>query len=986
MNVFHLPPHQPFLATLVKGLLTQHRADPETLSDIQLLLPNRRACRTATDLFLDQSDGRPLLLPRLQAVADIDDAALEILVVAATGTPLQVPRAITPTERRVALSEMVRARDPDMDYGRAVGLADALAELLDQVADEGLCFDALDHLVADEYAAHWQLTLNFLSILRSVWPEYLRARGLIDVNERRSLLLRALARYWQDHPPKFPVIMAGVSGSLPAVAELMAVVARLPQGQVVLSGFNPEMGDQGKSDPQHPYYELQHVMAKLGIGPGDVKLWPAFKDEPPLLTKTRGRFWAEVMKEAAASENWVDLKNVSAPENIDQLLPHLRLVECHGRREEAAVIAMHARLVLEDPSARLSIVTPDRDLAREIVAACARFGIDVNDSGGDPLGVSAGAGFLQAWLKVVMGGYHPVDILALIAHPLFYHEQIQAGVINRLDLCLRGIRPPGDDLGFWHEMARRGLSPQDQQALAPLRTAWQKLSDLLTSAKIAVKEILQTHLQIAESFCARDENGESLLWQGEAGEALALFFRDFMLPDLALPEINGGHYPSFLSHFMQGRNVNIRGVGHPRLALLGVFESRLIAGTHVVIAGMNEDQWPPATRIDPWLSRRMRGEFGLPDDTRRVGRMASDFLQLVHTENVMMTRAHRGSGGVTVPSRWWQRFETVLLALGRAPDTIKDQHLTVWVRGRDAANDYAQFLKQRPSPRPPLGLRPTKISATNFETLLRHPYAFYARKILRLYPRDPYDMPIEGRVRGNILHRVLERFAGEFPKTLPSDGLAILHQYLNEEMKQAIPDHAARMAIAPRLKRALTLYLDHEKTWRDLGYQVDQLEGVWIKNIQIDEVTYQITARLDRLDRHLDGHGAVIDYKTGATSPNLNDTLAGRAPQIPIEVWLVEQGEAAQAGQAVREVSAAMIWPVRARADTPKAWQDEDLQALRDIAAHDLQVVLAAYHNDTSAYYPIPDPDLASDYDDYTHLSRQDEWFGVEIFGEGRGS
>src|SRR6202035_3617949 len=91
----------------------------------------------------------------------------------------------------------------------------------------------------DEY---WQLTLKFLQIAIKQWPDVLRERGVIEAVTRRDLLIKAEAARLARKTGA-PVIAAGSTGSIPAAAELIATIARLPHGAVILPGLDTDLDD-----------------------------------------------------------------------------------------------------------------------------------------------------------------------------------------------------------------------------------------------------------------------------------------------------------------------------------------------------------------------------------------------------------------------------------------------------------------------------------------------------------------------------------------------------------------------------------------------------------------------------------------------------------------------------------------------------------------------------------------------------------------------
>ena len=191
--------------------------DPLALSRVTILLPTRRSIAALRAAFLRLSQGRAMLLPRLRPLGDVDEDELDLTAGADGATTLDIPPAIPSLTRRLLLARLVAAR-PDLDGNvvLATRMAEALAELLDAAATEGLSLDALANLVPESYARHWQITLDFLTIVREHWPALLAERGMIDASDRRNRLLAALAQRWQDKPPADPIYAAGSTGSIPA--------------------------------------------------------------------------------------------------------------------------------------------------------------------------------------------------------------------------------------------------------------------------------------------------------------------------------------------------------------------------------------------------------------------------------------------------------------------------------------------------------------------------------------------------------------------------------------------------------------------------------------------------------------------------------------------------------------------------------------------------------------------------------------------------
>src|SRR5215813_2126123 len=315
-RLFTIPPGVSFVDALAAGLLAETSGDPLRLARYTVLLPTRRARRALDEALLRQSDGRPLLLPRTLPLGDLDpDDAL--LAGGDEGTGMDaipeladLPPAIPALRRQLLLAAAVqaaaRAGGSPMTIDQATRLAAELARLLDQVQTEQLSFDRLRGLVPEDYAGHWQLTLRFLSVLTEQWPKILAAEGCIDPAERRNRALAAQAAAWRRQPPADPVIAAGSTGSIPATAALLEVIADLPMGRVVLPGLDRSLDDTARTavldDPAHPQHGLCLLLRRLQMTPADVRLWP--DQGLPATPPPRAAFVNEALRPATTTEEW----------------------------------------------------------------------------------------------------------------------------------------------------------------------------------------------------------------------------------------------------------------------------------------------------------------------------------------------------------------------------------------------------------------------------------------------------------------------------------------------------------------------------------------------------------------------------------------------------------------------------------------------------------------------------------------------------------
>ncbi len=132
----------------------------------------------------------------------------------------------------------------------------------------------------------------------------------------------------------------------------------------------------------------------------------------------RARFVSEALRPAETTEHWQSYRSATSDAEIEAALADVAFIEAADEREEALALAIGMREILEEPDKTAALVTPDRNLARRVAAELTRFGIDVEDSAGEPLSASP-YGILARLVALCAGnGLAGEDVVALLAHPL----------------------------------------------------------------------------------------------------------------------------------------------------------------------------------------------------------------------------------------------------------------------------------------------------------------------------------------------------------------------------------------------------------------------------------------------------------------------------------------------------------------------------------------------------------------------------------------
>lgn len=1005
-RVFNVPSGRAFAQALAEGVVARIGADdPMALARVTIYAPTRRGVRSLTEAFFSQAGGKPILAPRMLTLADLDDPA---------GLGADLPEPIAGTERLLTLTRLVRALGEQKPHlaqeATAVALARDLMSLIDQSHGERLSLDALDSAAPDSHAEHWSETLEFLHILRENWPAYLRAGGMSDPVAHRAALIARQIEAWQENSPADPVIVAGSTGSVGISADLIAAVAHLPQGAVVLPGLDRVLEAESFrglpiAHPDHPQAGLARLLARIGGENG-----PVPRTSVPEWVEggsKRQRFFSIALRPAPVTDSWLTHRREIA-ESADEILVDVALIEAETAQEEAQAIAFAMREAVETPERTVALVTTDGTLARRVSAALLRWGIVADDSAGRPLHLTPPGVFLSLLLEEGLraaGPGDPARWLALLKHPLSIlgmNRGAHLRFVRRVEMEAMREGSSGCNVGTICSIlekqtaarnAREGMTEEDiarraerdaalfewletlEDALAPLRI-------LAAHDEVPLSEIV-TALKASANLLSLTEDCEEAVWQEETGEAAFAFIEDIEKHAPSFGALAPAGAPALIGGLMADRKVRAPYGQHPRVFIWGTLEARMSSADVMILAGLNEDSWPKLPDPDPWMSRAMRRDFGLPPLERRIGLAAHDFQQAFCASRVILSRARKQEGTPTVASRWLQRITTLLGAeggAGFAPQTLAG------MRGR--GNRYRGFAAhlsretegepvRRPAPKPPVDARPRRYSVTEIETLARDPYAVYARRVLGLNALTDLAPDPDARDRGTVIHEIVERVVAETAENwLDEDAAGAL---FDDEMEKALARFddwpTVRAFYRARVQRIAPWFIAEEAGRRARGDVPVELEGKG--EIEIDVPGLERVALrgiADRIDRQPDETYAIYDYKTGA--PPTDAQVAAFAQQLPLEGAMLRDGGFA----GVPPLPVSKLAHIRLQGGDVGGKETvlDDEATLIAEAFPKLRELLAAYASLEQGYLSRARPMSITFAGDYDHLARVGEWVSDE--------
>lgn len=883
-RLFGLPPGADFATELVLGLKERMAGQPpEAMARVELFLNTRRMLRRVEAVFDSLGAG---FLPRIRLITDLAD-------------PLDrahLPRPILALRRQLELSELVRKlveAEPGIAPRSAVfDLAQSLGALLDEMQAEGVTPDDIAALDVTDQSGHWDRTQRFLQIVTHYFdPD----SDMPDAAAVNRMALRLKLAHWASAPPQHPIIIAGSTGSRGSAFQLMTAAARLPNGAVILPGFDGDMTDatwnllrndvrntEAMQGEDHPQFRFARLLEALDLKNTDVATWT----DTPAPCPARNALVSLAMRPAPVTDQWL-LEGPKLPSLLDAV-QSLTLLEAASPRDEARAIAMRLRQAAEDGTTA-ALITPDRMLTRRVTALLDRWGILPDDSAGTPAQLTAPGRLLRHIAQLRVNGPTADALLTILKHPLC-HSGADRGQhrlwTSELELFIRRKGIPYPDLPqlmAWKgaDDAQDWLAWIDRCLLQPTCTGFHQIDDHVAQ-----------HIAQAEAICAGSSSDDaSELWNRKAGETCRKAF-DTLIENAGFGgAVTARDYADLVDNLLRGEEVRDRDAPHPHILIWGTIEARVMGADLVILGGLNEQSWPDAPPADPWLNRRMRQQAGLLLPERRIGLSAHDFQQAIGAKDVWLSRAVRSEDAETVPSRWLNRLTNLLRGLpetgGQAALEAMRDRGNAWLRlGRVLEKPIPAPQAERPSPIPPVSARPNELSVTNIEKLIRDPYAIYASKILRLQQLHPIQHAPNPMHRGTVIHKVFEIFVSNTAQhndLLSEDTLSeIARKILDAE----VPWPTDRIQWRVRIEKIARWFIENERA-RQASARPALFEAQGA--IDIASPPFRITAKADRIDLNDRAEAFVYDYKTG-TAPSKDRQLFFDVQLLVIAAMVLEGG------------------------------------------------------------------------------------------------
>lgn len=529
-------------------------------------------------------------------------------------------------------------------------------------------------------------------------------------------------------------------------------------------------------------------------------------------------------------------KPIFESNTIGATFKNIQCIEHSNDIHLARYIIMLAKEAFAKKIKSIAVVTPNQNLARVIHMQAKLSGIPVDDSSGIQLKDTMFGSLLIQMLRCLAqrSNYH--GVLNMISHPAMIKHWGE--LPSKLDVWGRA-----NELSFFQTLLR--FSPADDYEN-------ERLLELIQFMNASMHQTFSTQLDQALAYlnqweirCEDYPESQEILDIAESTDTVDAF--EFILSST-----------SFRTPTPK----------EPHIQIMGPLEARLMHPKVVVIASLNEGDWPMPPSSNPWLHAHVRTTLGLPDNDQITGISSKVLLALMACESVHICRTTHQNGQPIQPSRWWERLNVISTL-----NNVKLQHKGSVGNSSISSNNLSSF-------KIPEELIPRRLSISDIQLLINDPRQFILRVVLKLDELPMWEAETDVRHKGIIVHSALEIGV---KKNLSVK--AIIDIALNKLSMLKLDSHE-RMFWETQIDTNINNF-DSLAQSTHSSHTHAELKAEWNLTTQFGAIT--IVGKADRIDQFPDGSLQIVDYKTGSV-PSKNSVYKGLSPQLPLLGMMMKYG------------------------------------------------------------------------------------------------
>ncbi len=934
-NIFNIPANYHFFESFFDWL---EKDFFNTISEVKIFLPNQRSCRELRELFLTKNpQNSALILPKIKAISDLSfedffDFLPQEDVAQIIDELLQI-KLISGIDNLFFLTNEIQKLalfGENIEATQALAISVHLKSLFDEIEREEIDLNKFVEIDDSDLSKHRQVTLDFLKNFHIHLKNSLIKNDIFFASSYQNFIVKKFGEALTKYGSKFPLIIAGSTGSVLASRSLIKAIAQQENGYVILHGLDES--EQIFTQENHPQFFLNSLINFLEIEKKQIV--KIAKPNFCLSSQSMQILLSTLMLPANQTQKW---------QSVDPIKEiNLSSITTKDELEEARIIA----LILAEKflsNKKSAVITNNQKLAKLLKYELQSLLLPFNDSRDVGIFNSKLVNFILLILDLIENDFTSSSLLAVLQNPFCVIINKSKILENFENKILRQDRSNTGLSGIFSKLE----SSEESELKIFFNNFYQNLAPLIKQKdRVDIANYSANLIEVVENLSGK--RFTELLIKEEAQEELFEFFEklkqnhNFIIDcknALGIFEI----LFSQISYFGKSDAM-------APIQILSTIEARLLNYDLVIVASLNEGDFP-AIESENWLGKKIKKDLGIDKKLKKIGQNAYDFCNYLSNSEVIMTRSLSSNGAPSSPSPFLLKLETLCKKL-EINFTSQEKYFELLTK----LNSVESFKIGRTEPKPEIEFRPKKLAITDISKLISDPYSIYAKRILRLKELRKIDFEPSYAEFGSFVHKALEEFVKnpqDLEKSLENSHKIFEQNFLSDESK---------LIWWPKFENIFRGFFARESEFKTLKnlteYEVETLFDGIVINGKIDRIAF---------DEKKSAH--IFDYKTGQ-APSKIDVISGSEPQLTIAVlMLLENGFE-------NEISSLNYWKLSFSSEDEIKKISEDSQEIKILASAakaGLTKLFKHFADKNNGYIAAPNLQNYRE-NEYSHLARIKEW------------
>lgn len=902
MNLYKISPRADYLASLADFIICNFK---DNLHKLKVILPTGNSCNELLNIIIKKQNTS--FLPATISFANILAEGEEIFKI-----PSEEITRVSYLEQKFILSKIIHDFDKlDLSLVQSLKFTDSLSNLFHELGCNLILIEQIKELSTATHAKHWQFIYEFLNYAYENLQSSLKILKKASHADYHNAMLNAEVSSLASGD-NF-ILVAGMFGHDLITWQFLSKVASNSRGYIVLPpvpDFEDSVLEASATDPDEALYCLKQLLLTLNKNLSDFKnITPPkpLRDLDKLLLPPEAQIQGVLQNESK-----------------------IKYQEFEDIFHEAEAISS---LCAENSNFKVALVVKNEKAKEFYTSFLLQKGCKVQDQFGVNLSKVNITKIIINVSELICSEFSLANLFILLKNPLINSERVA-----RLEIILSG---KNRFVSSFTEISKL----VEQSGDTNLVEWW---NGIAISFEQSVRKqnnfhnLLEISLSVAENLCKS-------LWQNSYSFETSQFFSELMKLHTNLVLEDTEDFPVILKSLSSsGRVYNHNNSANiiickPSDALLSRYDL-------VILADFSEGNWPSTLQPSTWINKSMEDELRLYSNRIKISSNLYQFYELLQNENVIITRSIKQMNNKELLS---SRYLMQLLHV--APLIVTD--LKFHPKMRPAGHDNDITIQNTVTARK----FPNSLSVTDIEMLIRSPYSFYAKKILRLKKQDSIAQSPKLSEFGSFIHNVIEHYTKNYQSVIEDKVYALLG-ICNQMLESTLLPEYTKKTWRVKFKAVACAFVNFDEELRALNISTySEIRGKM--QVKILDQNIKITAIADRIEVDDQGHATILDYKTGAL-PTKNDVLNGLSPQLILEAIILINN-----GFNIRTNNVKKLVYVKIASSEPFIQKVEiDIDA-KELDNHFKGLTsLLEYYVDCKIF--STDIDL-SKYNDYIHLARK---------------